>query len=471
RRDEFDEIFRAWNSYQVISLPATLLQRAKDILPQHNHRSQMYNALNECIPVEIIKDWSKMVAQWDKAPGNTPSPYVVKYSHLSEMEVRQELGQQDIIAIEEGRGRVYTKGFTVNRIVTMGLDLEEEQRRLRADVAAFAPSPTDVQAAEIHERQDVLRRRITAWHDAEQKLIPALASLRADVANDLLPSQTASLLLPSVICSNIGFSEDFLTCEWRLREAQAYDALGGLRGYLEVIAYVLRRNDVSDEGNDVRGRSDVIVAFARAEINKLVVRYRDAYAALFNLAAPLGDTGWRGSLRELADSDVRFVSQGDANGRRSWIWDFGGTTYLKSEDLHDIHKNKNLPLQAMWCKARAHALESSAECDFLLAEMDRTAAFHDDQGKWWEGRVNRSFLEHPQYLEGANAYAYRQASIRHAMEVHCSSLANVMRYWFSGGQIPCDPAPSFSELPGSLVSLALGGDSSEDVADGDRDYV
>ncbi len=119
-------------------------------------------------------------------------------------------------------------------------------------------------------------------------------------------------------------------------------------------------------------------------------------------------------------------------------------------------------LRAMWCNAHACTLESYAECNFLLAKMDHTAAFHNVQGKWWEGHVNGSFLECPKYLEGANMYAYWQASICCNIEMHCRSLANIMQYWFSSGQILCDPAPSFSGLPGSLVLLVSSGGLSKD---------
>ncbi|PIL33334.1 hypothetical protein GSI_04785 [Ganoderma sinense ZZ0214-1] len=462
--NELDEIFGTWNRRRIVALPGALLRRAKEILPQHVHCWQMYDALDLCIPEEFASAWSKMMVNWRE--------------DLTESEVRQELKQMDAIAFEEGRRR--KTGFTTSQIVTMGLDLEEEQRSLCAEIAASPPTMTDVLKADLRERQNVLRSRIEAWHDAEQVLIPALASLRSGAANDL-PAHAITLLLPSFIYSSIAFTQDFLDCEWRLREAQAYDALAAIRGYLQVIAYV--RHIAHGMREDARAQIEVVLVFASRSIDELVVRYRDAQAALANLAEPLGTNG-RQFLRELSDSDVRFVTERDARQRPSWIWEFGGTAFLKDEDLFDISRNKNLQLgkfffsacsqhclilralalRTMWCRARARAFDISAERDLLLEEMDRAAAFHDAQSKWWEGWVNLAFPEHPddsEFLEGVNAYAYRQASIRRAQEVHCSSLARVIRYWFSGKKLP--DHTSLGRRPLSQVSLTSGGSSLESV--------
>ena len=55
----------------------------------------------------------------------------------------------------------------------------------------------------------------------------------------------------------------------------------------------------------------------------------------------------------------------------------------------------------------------------LLEEMRRVVSFHARKAEWWEDQSGRTFLEQPQYLEGADAYAYRQASIRRLMASHC----------------------------------------------------
>ena len=100
----------------------------------------------------------------------------------------------------------------------------------------------------------------------------------------------------------------------------------------------------------------------------------------------------------------------------------------------------------MWCKACARALETTAEGDLLLEEMRCVAASHGDRKSWWEWRVNRGFSDHPDYLEGANAFANRQASICQALQAHCNKLAKVMEMWFSGGWVDYDAGASLESL-------------------------
>ena len=210
-------------------------------------------------------------------------------------------------------------------------------------MAASTPTPNDSRVTGLLEWQNALRRCIDTWHDTEQEFIPSLASLRADLVQPPPASQTLCLLLPLTICSSVAFPDIFLTYEWRLWEGQAYDALASIRGYLEVVAYVTKYpRTCRTMGEDIGHWANLIVSSVRDEIDMEVRHYNDTYAALLKLAVPLGDSGLWKYLRQLVSSDVRYITESDVNGRQPWIWNFGGTLYLKPEDLHDIKKNKNL---------------------------------------------------------------------------------------------------------------------------------
>ncbi|PIL33149.1 hypothetical protein GSI_04599 [Ganoderma sinense ZZ0214-1] len=77
------------------------------------------------------------------------------------------------------------------------------------------------------------------------------------------------------------------------------------------------------------------------------------------------------------------------------------------------------PLLLEWCNARARVKRWDEQIQLLLEEMRRVIMFHMRKAEWWEDQPGRTFLEHPQYVEGANAYAYRQAAIRRAMASGC----------------------------------------------------
>ena len=113
--------------------------------------------------------------------------------------------------------------------------------------------------------------------------------------------------------------------EFRLREAQALDALTDLRGHLEVRAYVYRYKDQHVRGQRETLRSRDVVNGIEAKIKLDTSRYRAAYTALNTLSGILNTHDWRASLRVLNDGDIRHVAAGDGSGsegRRelSWIW-------------------------------------------------------------------------------------------------------------------------------------------------------
>lgn len=57
--------------------------------------------------------------------------------------------------------------------------------------------------------------------------------------------------------------------------------------------------------------------------------------------------------------------------------------------------------------------------------MQRVVSYHDWSQNWWKTRLDRAFNDCPDYREGANAYAYRQASVWRSMKTRCYSLWRV----------------------------------------------
>ena len=70
---------------------------------------------------------------------------------------------------------------------------------------------------------------------------------------------------------------------------------------------------------------------------------------------------------------------------------------------------------------------SASECEQLEAEMHRVAAHHAQQVAWWENHVYRSFVNLPEYYDGANAHAFRQVSLYQSLQEQYSLLWKAMR--------------------------------------------
>ena len=161
--------------------------------------------------------------------------------------------------------------------------------------------------------------------------MPTVATLimQPDNVDDVALPQNLPLFLPSMACTQISVPRTLLDQEWRLRQAQALDALTDLRGHLEVRAYIYSYKDRHMRGQRESLRSRDIVNSVDSKIKMDAARYRSAYAAMTTLSAALGKVDWRAGLQPLNDSDIRHVSADDGSsseGRRelSWIWKASG---------------------------------------------------------------------------------------------------------------------------------------------------
>ena len=202
---------------------------------------------------------------------------------------------------------------------------------------------TDPGRVRLLEQEKQLRSRIEAWHAAAQNALPEVASLR-DQSPDFTSSLSAHelpLFLPSVICSD-SVPAGLLESEWRLREAQGYDALADLRGHLEVLAYVQPYVGSIPARSEAGWCIDLVAANVRAAINMDVERYYAAFTGLDRLAPLLGKTGWQEHLRLLQASDIRHISDFDQAREPSWIWRFGCTAHLTPEKRLDMAINRDL---------------------------------------------------------------------------------------------------------------------------------
>ncbi|KAI0693244.1 hypothetical protein C8T65DRAFT_711224 [Cerioporus squamosus] len=450
--DLLDDVFGDQNWAKVTRLPATMLTRIKVAVVERGKHVKAFKQLTSSLPPLTVAGWEEMTVAWDAAPTSATNPYEYKHSHISQAAIRVILAEQDALDICEGWTPTLHEYYSSSTMIVIGIEMEDQQRKLRADSAALSASPTDLQRAKILERQNTLQRR--------QLFIPS------PCADDSILPQDHPLFLPSTACTRVTIPQLLLEHEWRLWEAQAYDALTDLRGHLEVRAYLYRYKDEQVRGQKEITRSHDVIHGIDSKIKLNTSRYRAAYTALTTLSAALGKIDWRGSLQPLNDGDIQHITAGDGSGsegRReiSWIWKASG---VDSEgNLVDEQASGNLQegayiavplpnspltlatgLRVEWCKARARAMRWTEEVENLDEEMRRVKQYHVWLAGWWETQATLAQAERADFLEGQTAYAHRQASIRRKMGEYCRSA------WSCSveDQIPDDlHSQSDSDLP------------------------
>lgn len=103
-----------------------------------------------------------------------------------------------------------------------------------------------------------------------------------------------------------------------------------------------------------------------------------------------------------------------------------------------------------WCKSRARALRWSEEVELLREEMRRVIQFFAWQAAWWEGQGKRRVGESVAHAEGLQAYAGRQANLRHRMADYFRTLWSP---YLSPQALLIDPSSQLPEL--SLPDLTI----------------
>lgn len=72
--------------------------------------------------------------------------------------------------------------------------------------------------------------------------------------------------------------------------------------------------------------------------------------------------------------------------------------------------------------------------------MRHVIAYHDWATRRWISVARQAFVDRDDYLEGANAYAYCQASLRRSLREHCIHSWRLVEQWLSTGDIPDESA-------------------------------
>jgi len=171
---------------------------------------------------------------------------------------------------------------------------------------------------------------MTTWRDSLAIYIPMITTLQTSDNRDGnatkldIPIQQGQVLLPSVLGDRVVWDKRLGEYEWQLREAQARDALHGIRQNMHMQDYLVKKKKNWSRGVRQNTRSQAVIAQTQKKTNSYATKYRVARAALSRLA-PLLSKGqeWSSEFSVLQDEDIRGLpAEGLGEGGKilSWIW-------------------------------------------------------------------------------------------------------------------------------------------------------
>ncbi|KAJ7093352.1 hypothetical protein B0H15DRAFT_947488 [Mycena belliarum] len=452
RRDTLDDHFNDWNHKKIIALGYVMRKKIENAVPEMVETKAALGDMEESLTQEAVVEWNKMAAAWEQ-DGDKPNPFETlrKDDHLAK--VRRDLAAEAAEREEAGGGEeADVRGdMHITEFLGMGLQLEDQQRTIAFDVAATGLHPTENQRRAMTERCSKLRRKIFAWIEVQDKFYPQLARLRELEDDARVRAASAqpvpgikvsdiSLWLPSSVAATPGpdartipIREDVYNHEYRLRVAQANEALHELRRLLLVCTHCYKLKDKQKRGVRANMRSGSKIDALNNHIKRAAAQYRAGRCALVSLGKVLGRSEWERSLLDLKEDDIRGLPRatfGDPERQKgkkkkqrsrskrarrmakpareiSWIWISRGQGYEPGDS-----QAMDEAVRIEWAKARARACRWREEVDLLEEEMRRILAFLSWRAGWWRSQVGRKgLLEGPQ-LQGETAYALRQAALQ-----------------------------------------------------------
>ncbi|KAJ7269976.1 hypothetical protein B0H12DRAFT_999151, partial [Mycena haematopus] len=394
RRDTINDVFNDMNHKKIIGLGELLKARLTDAVPGLITASTELEELEASIRNlgggEGLEAWKVEMEAWERDTTKT-NPFLATIERPTVVNVRREMAEE---VESELAGLTVSDEMHPSEMIGMGLQLEELQRNLGFDIAGIGNHPSSEQQASMTERSNKLRRKLHTWMDAQVLFIPHVALMRAeeDRARRTISStqsqpgiqvQHIALWLPSSIKGRDPCDDELYEYEYRLREAQAHDALDALRKQLLLRTHLYKYKDRFSRGVKANTRLGTKISGGR--------RTDPAYQrTLSSGTTGVGGAGERIEANPMGSDLTALLMKKGAEARRqaeaagkeakakmSWIWRSAGV-----EDQDDRGMNQALKIE--WAKTRARFMRRMEEVDLLEEERRRILQFLGWQADWWE---------------------------------------------------------------------------------------
>ncbi|PBK59706.1 hypothetical protein ARMSODRAFT_991083 [Armillaria solidipes] len=426
RFDKLDDQFARHNWRKLIGLGEGLYKKLEQAELKTAKHGPAHNAFTAILPDEhLAAQWTEEVEAWERDP-SLPTPYFAPEARTYDPRLAACCSQ--VFRCISGHCQARTaRGRTPSVCISLGLEIEERQRRLRQEVADLDEDTLTVsQALELQKKRRSLQKRIR--------------QLRVGLAD----VECHELCLPSALEKDLrvaGCLGGVAGIEEQLREAQCLDALAEIRNMLQTRhnLYSFRNKNVRGQRNNTRAYNNLHHLDRNCRLS--VEKYQVAWAALMELR---GSGEWVNTLRQLKMEDVQSLqgsvfeidneeeqreaqmskkqcqerAKGFGEGDRliSWIWlGEGGMG-----DGNDATVNQEVRVE--WLKSWARANQWREEVLLLKEEMRRTRAALRSTASDWATKMSGWEGMEADMSEGVRAYAPRQRALYCTLEAHFTGI-------------------------------------------------
>ncbi|KII84055.1 hypothetical protein PLICRDRAFT_671736 [Plicaturopsis crispa FD-325 SS-3] len=457
RHDTLDDHWGYWNWQKLVGLGKSLKKKLVASIPERIKHQAAFDAFTESQEARDVEEWRAMVLAFE-ADASSPNPYHLPKSGLTEADVRLNLARHDAELAASGAPSLHN--VTPSGFIIAGLDLEEQQRRIRiegsgpwaaagAEASRLRTNLTSSQETDITQLRTRLTRNITRFRTLQATYMPAALRLLENnptAAASTVQPEDVALYLPSALMAEQlrGCTAGLAEIEDKLRDAQCASALDSLRTQLHIKSRYLTYKQFESRHQAMATRTRTLITRNETKIQLHAAKYQDARRAKIGLAG--GDASSI-ALRELTRNDCRCMEDSEEVERRarrreamharrrgleardrregaiaererpdsdtvgvghgegtrvvsvSWIWNGADNA-----DVRDA-------LRVEWAKAWSRARRWEEEVLLVKEEMRRVLVSLEHRAQGWIGRREGAGDLEAAHAEGVRAFADSQVLV------------------------------------------------------------
>ncbi|KAJ7102966.1 hypothetical protein C8R43DRAFT_1141089 [Mycena crocata] len=446
RVDTLEDRLDSHNYLKNLGQGDSLRQKLIVAYAERQRQIDCFKEINKTVSPEVRSDWQKMLDDFEK-DHKKPNPYVLsKKDGPSEAEIRLQLKKDEQAAADQGTAPLHATSATA--FLTGGLQLEESQRRIKAEIAAGGL--TADRKGKIEEHRLAFTSKLRTFRSLQQVYTPGAA--RNMAAEDErregdAPAPLAEhvrLWMPSELPAD-GCHGNLPGMEAKLRLAQCTDALSAIRTRLHAKRHLIAFRDENVRGQVRSTRARSLIDQVGSRVDALFHKYVDARKALTSLKGATfaphlrilekshlileGEDSQDNSDAARSDRAARKklgrIGAGKAgrplrvaastSGRAfSWIWTAAGV-------MDDAEADQHESVRVEWVRAKCRKTRWEEEVILLREEMRRVIRYLDWDKAQWEKRAKDSKDRLDLGLttrDGLQAYALKQAALRESLGIH-----------------------------------------------------
>ncbi|KAJ7173531.1 hypothetical protein C8R46DRAFT_1161384 [Mycena filopes] len=412
----------------------TLARKLIVAIAERDKQVAEFVEIDQSLGSRVRKLWKKKIDNWI-ADRSQPNPYCLeggKAAGPTEAAVFLELKTAEAVEAAEGRAVVTESTATSAAFIKAGVQLEEAQRRIRAEIKGVTLVTAD-RASQIQEMRISFLKKLRTYERLQKTFMPGLSALTTAAEEARDPDEPPPmaehirLWMPSELKAEArrrACRKGVAEVEARVRQAQCVDALNNLRSRLHAQQHLITWRNSNSVGQSAATRSATLIGRVGDRISRVADKYRRARVALIELKGPAFAAQFK--VLEAKDLNTNVREESDAKARKrlgrlgsskrarnepttgkksfSWLWTAGGGP---GEDEAELHES----VRVEWSKALARKDRWVEEVQLLREEMKRVLRMLRTIQREWTDRVGVRTGIDAALAGGLNAYALRQAYV------------------------------------------------------------